>query len=397
MEFRSGTRVLIHYGDLSLKGRNRGDFVARLVRNIESAAGGRCETHRDRIIMSGGDHSSLANVFGISWYAPCTVCPKDMASITGAASRGAGRIVGRAGCAPKKTFAVYAKRSDKTFPVRSSEISRAVGDEIRGRFNLKVNISAPDLPVYIEVAAGSAQVHFEKLPGPGGLPVGTSAPLLCLLSGGIDSPVAALLAMKRGCEVDFLHFHVFPDSSPVRESKMAGIFSALGRYGGEPAAFLAPYKFFQKEALRLFPGGGIFRGYETVLFRRFMLRVARSLSLKYGYKGVVTGDSIGQVASQTVENIAAARSGIDCLVLSPLLGWDKGEIVDRARRAGTYEPSIMPYNECCSVVSESPRTRCRAETLWRLEEAVSIEDVVDSTVREIEVFRPAAEGLNEAR
>ncbi len=394
MESCSGMEVLIHYGDLYLKRKNRGDFVRRLAQNIEHAAGGRCEAQGDRIIMRGGDPSVLKNVFGISWYAPCQICSKDMESIVKLASEGAGRMV-RAGT-PKKTFAVYTKRSDKTFPVKSSEISNIVGDEIRRRLNLKVNISDPDLPVYIEVATKSAQVHFEKQPGAGGLPVGASAPVLCLLSGGIDSPVAAIAAMKRGCEVDFLHFHVFPDSAPVMESKIPDIFAALGRYQRESKMFLASYKFFHGEILRVFPAANIFRGYELVLFRRFMLKVAQSLALRHGYKGVVTGDSIGQVASQTIENIAGAYTGLDCLVLSPLLGWDKKEIVAKAREAGTYGHSIAAYNECCSLVSASPRTKCRMGTLRRLEEIVSMDSIVDSTVNDIERFIPVVESANEA-
>ncbi len=388
--------VLVHYGDLSLKGRNRGDFVNALARNIESASGGTCEAQRDRIILRGGDLSALKKVFGISWYAPCRVCSKDMEEILNCVLRGVESRVSESG-GSKKTFAVYAKRSDKSFPITSTEISSIVGDRVCGRFNLKVNISAPDLPVYVEVASNSAQVHFEKLPGLGGLPVGSSAPVLCLLSGGIDSPVAALLAMKRGCGADFLHFHVFPDSAPVPESKMADILGVLRGYRREAKMFLASYKFFQKEILRVFPDAEMFRGYELVLFRRFMLKVARSLALRHGYKGVVTGDCIGQVASQTVENIGGAYAGLDVPVLSPLLGWDKKEIVDKARECGTYGHSIKPYNECCSIVSSSPRTKCRIGTLRRLEEIVSIEEIVDSTVSCVEMFDAPAERVNEAR
>ncbi|QMU55988.1 MAG: tRNA 4-thiouridine(8) synthase ThiI [Candidatus Mycalebacterium zealandia] len=380
--------VLVHYGDLTLKGKNRSDFTAALVRNAEAIAGGRFETHRESIVMRDGNPDNLGKVFGISWYARCHTCPKNLDEIVKLALRRVRESLSLCG-GEKKTFAVFVKRSDKRFPMKSSEIASKVGEEIRLRFGLKVNISAPDLPVYIRIDSDTARLHFEKKPGLGGLPVGTSAPLLCLLSGGIDSPVAALCAMKRGCDVDFLHFHVFPDSSGVIDTKITDIFSVLRRYSPASGLFFAPYKFFQSRALTDFPDTGSFRGYELVLFRRFMLKVASAFAAEHGYGGIITGDCIGQVASQTIENMGGAYIGLDHLVLSPLLGWDKNEIVEKARRAGTYEHSIKPYNECCSLVSPSPRTKCRISVLRRLEEKVSMDEMVSSTLGSVESYSPA--------
>lgn len=273
--------------------------------------------------------------------------------------------------------------------MKSSEIASKVGERVRLRFGLKVDISVPDLPVYVRIDTDTARLHFEKKPGPGGLPVGASAPLLCLLSGGIDSPVAALCAMKRGCDVDFLHFHVFTDSSGALNSKITDIFGILRGYAPGPRMFFAPYRFFQTRALADFPDTGWFRGYELVLFRRFMLKTASAFAAGHGYGGIVTGDCIGQVASQTVENIGGAYIGLDRLVPSPLIGWDKNEIVEKARRAGTYEHSIKPYNECCSIVSPSPRTKCRISVLRGLENRVSMDEIVASTLGGIEEFSPA--------
>ncbi len=381
--------VLVHYGDLSLKGRNRGDFVSRLANNIRLATGGRCEEHRERIILRGGDPSKLKDIFGISWYAPCFTCGKKMDEIVPLCVKETENEIARRG-GKDKTFAVFAKRADKDFPLKSSEIEAEVGEKIRRGFGLEVNIKSPDLQVHIRIDRDTARLHFERNPGAGGLPVGVSAPLLCLLSGGIDSPVASFLAMKRGCAVDFLHFHVFPDSVPVRGTKIADISGELERYQPESKMFLASYKYFQAGALASFPKSEIFRGYELVLFRRFMLKVAEGILQKRGYGGVVTGDCIGQVASQTVENMACAAVGLDCLVMSPLLGFDKNEIVETARRIGTYGHSTQPYNECCSIVSPSPRTRCRASVLRRLEEDVSMNALVASTLENIEEFAPAS-------
>lgn len=376
--------VLVHYGDLALKGKNRGAFVKQLAHNIERATRGRCEAGRERIIVRGGNPDNLGRVFGISWYAPYSGCSKNMDDIADMCLCEVGRELERSPGAV--SFCVRAKRADKSFAVNSSEIERLLGEKIRLRFGLKVDIKSPDLPVHIRVDMDEARLHFGKSPGLGGLPVGTGAPLLCLLSGGIDSPVAALCLMKRGCAVDFLHFHVFPETSPVRETKMAGLLGALGLYQPSSKTFLAPYRFFQERVLAAFPQDEIFRGYEMVLFRRFMLEVARGIAVARGYGGIITGDCIGQVASQTVENISCAYTGLDFLVLSPLLGWDKDDIIKKARRAGTYGHSIAPYNECCSVVSPAPRTRCRVPVLRRLSAEVGMDDMVSRTIDGVEIF-----------
>ena len=378
--------VLIHYGDLALKGRNRGAFVKQLSDNIESATGGRCEAHRERIILRGGDPDKLKHVFGISWYAPYFSCSKNMDDIADTCLCEVGRQLEKSPGAG--SFSVRAKRADKAFAVNSSDIERRIGEKIRLRFGLKVDIKSPDLPVHIRVDMDEARLHFGKTPGAGGLPVGSGAPLLCLLSGGIDSPVAALCLMKRGCAVDFLHFHVFPDASPVSETKMAGLLGSLGLYQPSSKAFLASYRFFQERVLAAFPQDEIFRGYETVLFRRFMLEVARHIAATRGYGGIITGDCIGQVSSQTVENISCAYTGLDFLVVSPLLGWDKDEIVRKARSAGTYAHSILPYNECCSMVSRAPRTRCRIPVLRRLSAEVGMDEMVARTLEGIELLAP---------
>lgn len=384
MDDGSRMKTLVHYGDLALKGRNRSVFVRQLSDNIESATGGACEARRESIILRGGNPGNLRRVFGISWYAPYFNCPQDMENISAMCLREVGRYLeGQPGA---ETFAVRAKRADKSFTVKSSEMERILGEKIRLRYGLAVDIKSPCLPVHIRVEAGEARLHFGKTPGPGGLPVGTGAPLLCLLSGGIDSPVAALCLMKRGCAVDFLHFHVFPGASPVRETKMAELLASLGKYQPSHRAFFAPYKFFQERVLASFPQDEIFRGYETPLFRRFMLEVARRIAISRGYGGIITGDCIGQVASQTVENISCAYTGLDFLVISPLLGWDKDEIVKKARRAGTYEHSILPYNECCSLMSAAPRTRCRVPVMRRLAAEVGIDDLVEQTVEAVEIF-----------
>ena len=376
--------VLVHYGDLALKGKNRGAFIERLATNIERATGGSCEAHRERIIMRGGDASALGRVFGVSWYAPYFSCSKNMDAITEMCLRKVGLKL--AASPDTKSFAVFAKRADKDFPVTSSGIQKILGEKIRLRFGLRVDIGNPDLPVHIRMDADTVRLHFEKHPGAGGLPVGASAPLLCLLSGGIDSPVAALLMMKRGCAVDFLHFHVFADTAPFAGTKMPGLLDALGPYQPSSKVFLTPYRFFQEKVLAEFPPDEAFRGYELVLFRRFMLEVACSIASRHGYSGLVTGDSIGQVASQTVENIGCVYTGLDFPVLSPLLGWDKDEIVKEARRAGTYAHSTLPYNECCSLVSPSPRTRCRAGVLRRLSSGVEMDGVVSETLSAVETL-----------
>jgi len=370
--------TLIHYGELSLKGRNRDLFEIRLKDNIEASAGGRIKRFRGRFVLEGGNSEKLEEIFGISWFAEVLKVGKNLDSIKRVAlDEVAKRARG------KPSFGIFVKRSDKGFPYGSVEVAEIIGSEVVSEHGMRVDLKNPELSVFIEIA-DEVYVYFKKNQGLNGLPVGVSGKVLSLLSGGIDSPVASYLMMKRGCVVQYLHFHVFPENEYVTDTKMARILSHLGKFQNEYVLYLAPYYLFETEMLKEINA----KGHELVLFRRFMVKVAERLALENGCKALVTGDSLGQVASQTMDNIAEVTSAVSLPLFQPLISYDKQEIVDLAKQIGTYEDSILSYKDCCSIVSPNPRTRANRRHLKELEERIDIDNLVDKTLGLLSVYEP---------
>lgn len=369
--------VLIHYGELSLKGKNRDLFEIRLKDNIEAATGGRVRRFRGRFVLEGGKVESLNAIFGISWFTEAYLAKKDLISIK--------KVVMEELCKRtqgKKSFGVYVKRSDKRFPLNSVQVAEQIGHDIVQEYGLDVNLKHPDLRVFIEIA-DEVYVFFDKKQGLKGLPVGVSGSVLSLLSGGIDSPVASYLMMKRGCEVNYLHFHVFSENDYVKNTKMSRIISRLEGYQPKSKVFLAPYYLFETRMLDEVDTGG----HELVLFRRYMVRVAERLAQEHGFKALVTGDSLGQVASQTIDNISLVSSSVSVHLFQPLISYDKQEIVDLSKQIGTYKESIESYKDCCSIVSANPRTRANPSRLLELETRFDIETLVEQTLELITIYQ----------
>lgn len=369
--------TLIHYGELSLKGKNRAEFELKLKDNIERTACGAVSRFRGYLVMRGGDPVLLEKVPGISWYAEALVADNDLGSIIdtviGALQT---RLQDSSG-----SFGVFAKRPNKKFPRNSMEIASIVGDRITEKFGLKANLGNPDLRVFIEVA-DRAYIFFDKKEGMRGFPTDVSGRVLSLISGGIDSPVSTYLMMKRGCRVDLLHFHVYPDNGFVKDTKMTGIFSRLNEFQLGTRIFLVPYYSFESAVLGLTD----IMGYELVLFRRFMVRVAENIANRYGSMALVTGDSLGQVASQTIENMALVKEAVSLPIFQPLIAYDKQEIIDLARKIGTYEISIEGYKDCCSIVSANPKTRARRGRVLELERKMNIGEVIEETLSLVTLY-----------
>ena len=370
------TVTLIHYGELSLKGRNRSLFEIRLQENIERTAGGRVLRQRGRFVMEGGNPEALSRVFGISWYASAFVVDKDYEAIRKAVLKRAGEVI-----EGKADFGVNANRSDKSFPLPSMELASRIGGEVAARFGLPVNLGNPALRINIEIA-DRVYIYFDRVEGLRGFPTGVSGKVLSLLSGGIDSPVSSFLMMKRGCRVDFIHFHVFSSNDKVFGSKMENLARMLDSYQGRSRLHLVPYYPFEMALL----GAGDVKGHELILFRRFMARVACRVAAAEMCQALVTGDSLGQVASQTMENIALFRDAARLPVFQPLIAFDKQEIVDYAKKIGTYEISIADYKDCCSIVSSGPRTRAHRGRVEELEKAMDVESVLERTLELITVY-----------
>ena len=368
--------TLIHYGELSLKGKNRSLFENKLKKNIERETGGKVTKYRGRFVLEYGDPENLKNVFGISWYAEAIRVDKNYNSIRDLIlNKVKNEVPGKA------SFAVFVKRADKSFPCTSMQLENEIGSEISKSYAIQVNLKSPELSVYIEIAE-DVYVYFKRKQGLKGLPVDVSGNVLSLLSGGIDSPVASYLMMKRGCRVSFIHFHVFSNNSPVIDTKMRRVFESLNKYQSNSRIFLVPYYQFELEILK----AENTNGHELVLFRRFMVRVAERIALQNGFKALVTGDSLGQVASQTLENIAQVTKTVSIPIFQPLIAYDKQEIVDLAKKIWTYEISIEKYKDCCSIVSSNPRTKANTKQILALEQRMDIDKVIEKTLELVSVY-----------
>ena len=368
--------TLIHYGELSLKGKNRNLFENKLKENIERETGGKVTKYRGRFVLENGEPEYLENVFGISWYTEAIRVDKNYDSIRDIVLSNLDKEL-----SGKSSFGVFVKRSDKSFPYTSMELENKIGSEISDSFHIEVNLKSPELSVFIEIA-DDVYIYFHKTQGLKGLPVDVSGNVLSLLSGGIDSPVASYLMMKRGCRVNLIHFHVFSKNTLVNDTKMRHVFESLNKYQGNSRIYLVPYYQFEMEILKALNT----RGHELILFRRFMVRVAERIALQNGFKALVTGDSLGQVASQTMENIAQITKTVSIPIFQPLIAYDKQEIVDLAKQIGTYELSIENYKDCCSIVSSNPRTKANTKQILALEERMNIDRVIEKTLELVSVY-----------
>jgi thiamine biosynthesis protein ThiI len=388
--------ALIHYGEISLKGHNRPLFEKRLAENILRATSplglNRLRRSRGRLVLnldSFTDISRLASalkaVFGVSWFAVAYEVEQNLDSITTRLMEVAPEFI-----SPSDQFRVLAKRADKGFQTSSMALNRILGDVVQRATGAKVSLKAFNKEVFVEVSADKAFIFFERVKGLGGLPVGTSGKALALLSGGIDSPVAAWLAMKRGCHLGYVHFHPFSDYRQVLGSKVIDLISLLCRFSGPARLYLVPSYVFQVSTAS---GSG---RHELILFRRFMFKVSEVLAQRDGASALVTGESLAQVASQTLQNLGVIQAGLRLPVLRPLLTYDKQEIVDLAKSLGTYELSIRPYRDCCSIIARHPETRAKLDVIERLEEDLDMNGIVDRTLREVVTLEVSEEGVREA-
>ncbi len=377
--------ALVHYGEIGTKGANRHIFENALVENIKWTLkdktsdvlriSGRVLVRLKSDVCSEEIKQALGRVFGIAWFALAYESAQDMGAMIKDILRKLTEHNIKA-----KSFMIQTKRADKNFPYTSIEVNKIIGARILESTGMSVDLENPDVTVFIELANGKAYLYFEKVRGLGGLPVGVSGKVLSLLSGGLDSPVAAWLMMKRGCHVDFLHLHALRDTQEVRESKVFEIFRHLSSFCKDSKLFVAPFYKFLEKALKA-P-----IKLELVLFRKFMLKLAEVLAKREGYLGMVTGDSIGQVASQTLRNIWSAQRGLDLPVYRPLLTYDKEEIIRLAKRIGTYELSLKKYKDCCSIIARHPETSSKPEIVQEIWDKLGLEEAVIGTVGLIELL-----------
>ncbi len=375
--------ILLRYGELALKGENRPFFERALKENICKALPNidpkAVKRRHGRFFVDVAEEediekmlSALSKVFGLVSISPAVRLPLDLDAIKEGAF-----ALGRDVIPIGGTFKVQTKRANKGFPFSSPEINKEVGGYILPRLaEAKVDVHEPDVIIDVEVREDYAYVTGRVIPGPGGLPLGTSGHGLLLLSGGLDSPVAGWMCMKRGLSLTALHFHSFPFTSQRSKEKVIDIAQVLTGYAGELRLIVAFFTNIQKEIQTKVP-----EKLRVILMRRMMMRIAQKIAQREGALVLVTGESLGQVASQTLESINVTNQVVDLPVFRPLIGMDKSEIIDRARAIGTYDISIRPYEDCCTLfVPRHPSTRPALQEVEDAEAGMDIQALVEEAI-----------------
>lgn len=382
--------VSISFGEIALKGANRSYFVNKLIGQIRNSIKdlGNLKVYQDKskIFVEANDENidtvvnRVKKVFGIVLVSKCYRTDKEMDNI-----RHTALMVAKEAMDSKNinTFKVDSKRGDKKYPLNSMEICRDVGGYILNNIDtLKVDVHKPDMYVYIEVR-DYAYVYTEKIKAYGGLPIGTNGTGLLLLSGGIDSPVAGFMMAKRGVAINTVHFHSYPFTSERAEEKVKSLAKILTRYIGKFNMFSINLLNIQKEINKNCPEDEM-----TIISRRFMMRIAEKIALRGGMDALITGESMGQVASQTIKGLNVTNSSVDLPVFRPLIGMDKTDIIEIAQDIETFETSILPYEDCCTVfLPKHPVTRPKLENIEKSEEALDIENLIQDAIEKMEIIK----------
>ena len=382
MQSKKDTRLLIlHFGELWLRGRNRKFYIDRLKSNITlQLSGERFRLHDayDRLIIEpsrGADMASIeakaSRVFGISAYEVSHYTKPDLRHITALSAK----LLRKSGI---KRLRINSHRSYKQFKFNSIDIIKGVAARAE-KLGIEPSVREFDGEIFISVTKSKAFVFMGKKRGAGGLPVGSSGRCVILLSGGIDSPVAAWYAMKRGLSPVYVHVHGFSSNREARESKIPRIIGILSSYWPETRTYYVPSHVFQMAAIKS-------GRYELVLIKAFMLRLAGKIAEREGAGAIITGESLGQVASQTLSNIASEEDGIGMPVLRPLIGLDKQEIIKIATQIGTYSESIKPYKDVCSINSRNPATRSELSAFRKAVKAIGLDAVVRQSLKKAETL-----------
>lgn len=403
--------ILVRYGEIVLKGLNRPVFEDKLMGNIKKSLYGLGKTEirrsQARIYIEPLDGSydydeainRLVRVFGIVSLSIALKIPsgfeeikkyslelaeKRVDKLIQSASRkkevsASGEIIHDGDCIG---FKVEAKRGDKSFPMQSPEICAELGGYLLENINeLKVDVHNPDFVLYVEVRE-STYIYCDIIPSHGGLPIGTNGKGLLLLSGGIDSPVAGWMMAKRGMEIEAVHFYSYPYTSERAKEKVISLAKILSRYCYRIKLHIVPFTDIQLEINSKCPEDQL-----TILMRRAMMKIAERIAVKNGAQALLTGESLGQVASQTVQGLAATNAAVEIPVFRPLIGMDKNEVIEIARRIDTFETSILPYEDCCTVfVAKHPKTRPRLAEIEKIEEGLQLEPLIEKAMNETEVF-----------
>jgi len=375
--------IIVHFDEIGLKGKNQKFFVRRLVENISQKLQSDVKIGAKKLIVfwpkdkSWEQLSNLLNIIpGIAFFAPAIICASNLKDI----KINSKKIIEYY---KPQSFRFTSRRADKSFEMDSLELSRELGSVVLDAFpHLKVNLKTADIEVRVEVDKESTAILGQQEQGIGGLPVGTTGEVLCLLSGGFDSPVAAYLMMKRGAHVNFIHFQNQTINKGGVEDKIKDLVKRLSVVQGESKLFMVPFADLQKEVIK-----SIDSKVRMIVYRRLMYKIAEQVAKQNKALALVTGDSLGQVASQTLENMSVIASATSMLKLAPLSGTNKIEIINLAQKIGTYDISVRPYGDCCNLlVAIHPETSSRIRDIERAESKTNFQPLIDEAIKNIQIF-----------
>ncbi len=380
--------LLVRYAEIHLKGLNRPYFERSLMKRIALAlrpAPVKVVREQGRVFVFGlsaeeldGAADKLTRVFGIHSVSPALAVEKDWDAMVEAAKA---LVEKRIAGLPSASFKVIARRADKRFAMRSLEICRVMGGVLLDAFPaLRVDVHEPDFYVGVEVRQEQTFLFAEERMGAGGMPVGTSGHAMLLISGGIDSPVAGHMIAKRGVRLSAVHFYSYPYTSERAREKVVELTRILTNYTGEISLYLVPFTEIQLAIYEKCP-----KTETTILMRRLMMQISERIALSCGAQALITGESLGQVASQTIESLTVTNAAVSLPVFRPLIGFDKEEIVERAKAMGSYDTSILPFEDCCTVfVPQHPVTKPKLETILRSEARVDFAPMIERAIEQTE-------------
>ena len=383
---------IVRCGEVALKGMNKPYFektlAERIRRNLKDYEGVEVKRHEGLIFVRSPKEldseeiiRQVSRVFGVSSISPAVEAPSDLDAIGETAVEFMKQQIRERGI---RTFKVEAKRADKTFPVKSPEIARIIGASVLIVCKvLKVDVHEPDCKLFVDLRRDRTYLYDEKIRGFGGLPLGTNGKGLVLLSGGIDSPVAAWMMAKRGMVIEALHFHSYPYTSPRAQQKVEELAGIVASYCGRMKIHVINLLPIQEQIVQNCP-----EEETTILVRRFMMRIGERIARRSGCMMLITGENLGQVASQTAEALVVTDACVQMPVMRPLIAMDKVDIMDKAMEIGTYEKSIEPYEDCCTVfLPKHPTTKPRLAQIEASESLLDVEGLVDAAVKSEEIVR----------
>lgn len=382
-------KILVRYGELSTKGKNRKQFITHLRNNIKFSfvdlPNIKVQAERDRMFLTSTEDSEiqslierLPKIFGIQSFSPVASCSKNLEDIQATAHQIMDGLDSQ-----DKTFRVTVKRTDKRFPLDTYELQTTVASHILRQFpSLKVQMKKPEIDLRIEVLNDAVYMMAQVIPGAGGMPLGSNGRSLLMLSGGIDSPVAGFMLLKRGVRLDAIHFHSPPFTSERSKEKVMDLANQLSHFGATVRLHVIPFTEIQQSIQAQIP-----ENVSMTTTRRMMMKIADIVREEIGALGIVTGESLGQVASQTLESLTAINAVTSTPVFRPLISMDKLDIIDIAREIGTYDTSILPYEDCCTIFTPScPKTKPKLEKVEYYESFKDYDDLIQEAVENREVY-----------